>query len=110
MALISGFPAYFVGFVAALLSMPLVFCGAVVAVFFGLVTVSRAGLVLVPAVAAIVFTTLSVFVPNLIGHAPLSIPAFDVMLLRGLVAAYVVFLIADSVVFAVKKAILRLID
>lgn len=110
MAFVLGFPAYFIGFLHGLTSVPHVYYAVVVAIFFGLATVSRAGILVVPLIAAIVYVAALAVGPVVFDHAKLVVPAFDLALAKQILAAYLVFLVADSVVYAVKKAILRVID
>lgn len=110
MAFLTGFPGYFVGFLVDLITVPHVVYAAVVAFFFGLATISKPGLLLVPVVAAIVYIAALVVVPVALNHAKLIVPAIDLALARNLLAAYLVFLVADTLIYGAKKYLLRLID
>ncbi len=110
MAVLAGFPEYFVGFLHSLIAMPHVAYAAVVALFFGLVTISRPGLLLVPVIAAIVYIAALTVGPVVISHAQLVVPGFDIALAKELFAAYLVFLVADTIIYVIKKCVLRLID
>jgi hypothetical protein len=48
-------------------------------------------------------------VPAFLHHADLVVPAMDAKLAQAIAAAYVVFLIADSLIYAVKKTLLKAI-
>jgi hypothetical protein len=110
MDFLTGFPGYFVNFLTDIITAPHVFYAAVVALFFGLATASKPGLLFVPVIAAIVYVAALAVGPVVIGHAKLVVPALDVALFRQLLAAYLVFLVADAIVYIVKKYLLRLID
>jgi hypothetical protein len=110
MGFLTGFLAYFIGFLHDLIAVPHVYYAAVVALFFGLATASRAGLVVIPLIAAIVFLAALVVGPYVISHAELVIPKFDSALAWQLLAAYVVFLVADTIVYIAKSVVLRAID
>ena len=110
MAFLSGFPAYFFTFLHNLSSVPHVYYAVVIAVFFGITTASRPGLVVVPLIAAIVYIAALVIGPVVLQHAKLVVPAFDLALAKQVLAAYIVFLVADTVVYVVKKYVLRVID
>jgi hypothetical protein len=110
MAFLTGFPGYFVSFLTDLITVPHVVYAAAVAVFFGLATISKPGLLLVPVIAAIVYITALAVGPVVISHAKLVVPALDIALIRQLLAAYLAFLVADTLVYVVKRYLLRLID
>lgn len=110
MALILGFPAYFVEFVQALSAEPQLYYAVVIGLFFGIATATKPGLFLVPVIAALVFIAARVIVPVALHHAPLTLPAFDGKLALEIIAAYIVFLIADTAVYLAKKAFLKAID
>jgi|GEM_PF-1326892 len=109
MAVLAGFPAYFVEFLHALLAMPHLAYAAVIALFFGIVTASKPGLVLVPVVAALVYIAALAIGPVVLNHAPLAVPAIDLAFARQALAAYLVFLLAGIIVFGLKKAALKVI-
>jgi len=110
MAFVTGFPAYFAGFLHMIATMPYVAYAVIIALFFGITTASKPGLVLVPAVAALVFIAAKAVVPVVAHHSPLVVPALDAALAAEAVAAYIVFLIAGTAVYAVKRAVLKVID
>lgn len=110
MTFLMEFPAYFVGFLHSLLAMPHLAYAAVIALFFGIVTASKPGLVVVPVVAALVYIAALAIGPVVLNHAALVIPAMDLALAKMALAAYVVFLVVDTVVFALKKTVLKVID
>lgn len=110
MAVLTDFAAYFVSFLHTVLVMPHVAYAGVIALFFGIVTASVAGLIVVPVVAAIVYIAALALGPVVLNHAPLIVPSVDIALAKELIAAYLVFLVADTIVYAIKKAVLKLID
>jgi len=110
MAILTGFAAYFVNFLHSVLVMPHLAYAVVIAVFFGIVTASKPGLIVVPVIAAIVYLAALTLVPVVVNHAPLVVPGFDIALARQVIAAYLIFLVADTIVYAVKKAVLGVID
>lgn len=110
MAILAGFPAYFIAFLHDISAVPHIYYAVVIAVFFGIATASRPGLVIVPVIAAIVYIAALVLGPVLINNAKLIVPEFDVALAKQLLATYIVFLVADTVVYIVKKYALRVID
>lgn len=110
MAILEGFTGYFVSFLHNVLVMPHVAYAAVVALFFGIVTASRPGLIVVPVIAAVVYIAALALGPVVLSHATLVVPGFDVALAKELIAAYLVFLVADTIVYAIKKAALGVID
>jgi len=109
MAAVISFPSFFISFIQTLIAMPQLYYAAVIALFFGIVTASKPGLIVVPAIAAIVYVTALAFVPAFLHHADLVVPAMDAKLAQAIAAAYVVFLIADSLIYAVKKTLLKAI-
>ncbi|MDR3527190.1 MAG: hypothetical protein P4L57_07900 [Rhizomicrobium sp.] len=110
MAIFAGFAGYFVSFLHHVLVMPHVVYAGVVALFFGIVTASRPGLVVVPIIAAVVYIAALALGPVVLNNAALVVPAFDVALARELIAAYLLFLVADTIVYIIKKIILGVID
>ncbi len=110
MDIVTSFPAYFMDFVKTLEVAPAYYYVAVIALFFGIVTARAGGVFFVPVLAAVVYIAAQQVVPALIHHAEITVPVFDLALAKKVVALYVVFLVLDTVVFAVKKAILAVID
>lgn len=110
MHVITSFPPYFVGFLHSLLVSPTYIYVAVIALFFGLITKQFAGVIVIPVLATAIFLAAQVIGPVLLSHAALTVPAFDLALAKTAVAAYIVFLVLDTVVFAIKKLILKIID
>jgi hypothetical protein len=110
MEIVTSFPTYFVGFLHTLPVMPTVVYVAVIALFFGLITNKFAGVIVIPVLAAAIFIVAQVIGPVVLGHAALVVPAIDLAFAKLAVAAYVVFLVLDTVVFAVKKLIAAIID
>ena len=110
MHIVTSFPPYFVGFLHSLLVSPTYIYVAVIALFFGLITKQFAGVIFIPVLATVVFLAAQAVGPVVLNHAALAIPAFDLALAKTAVAAYIVFLVLDTVVFAIKKLILKIID
>jgi len=109
MAFVAGFPSYLVVFLHDVVTVPHVYYAVVVAVFFGLATVSRPGLLMVPLIAAIVYIASLALGPVLFYNGKLVVPGFDIGLAKELLAAYLLFLLADAIVFAIKKYAVRVI-
>ncbi len=110
MVILADFAAYFVGFLHDVLVVPHAVYAAVIALFFGIVTASRPGVIVVPLVAAVIYIAALAVGPVVLHHAPLVVPGFDIALVKELIAAYIVFLVADTIVYAIKKAVLGVID
>ncbi len=110
MHIITSFSPYFVGFVHSLLVSPTYIYVAVIALFFGLITKQFAGVIIIPVVATVVFLAVQAVSPVVLNHAALVFPAFDLALAKTAVASYIVFLVLDTVVFAIKKLVLKIID
>lgn len=110
MHVITSFPPYFVGFLHSLLVSPTYIYVGVIALFFGLITKQFVGVIVIPVLATVIFLAAQVIGPVLLSHATLTVPAFDLALAKTAVAAYIVFLVLDTVVFAIKKLILKIID
>lgn len=109
MDIVTSFPAYFCSYVHTLYVMPNVIYAGVIALFFGIVTARLAGVFFVPVIATIVYIAAQAVIPAVINHAEIVVPAFDLALAKQAVALYVVFLVVDTVVFGIKKAILAVI-
>ena len=109
MDVVTSFPVYFMDLVHGLCVAPAYFYVAVIALFFGIVTSRAGGVFFVPVLAAVVYIAAQQVIPALMHHTEIVVPAFDVALLKKFVALYVVFLVLDTVVFGVKKAILAVI-
>jgi hypothetical protein len=110
MEVVTSFPTYFVGFVHTLYVMPTLVYVAVIALFFGLITNKFAGVIFIPVLATAIFIAAQAIGPALIGHAEMAMPAFDLALAKLAVASYAVFLVLDTVVFAIKKLVGAIID
>lgn len=110
MDMVTSFPAYFVGYVHTLIAMPTVIYVAVIALFFGLITDKLAGVIVHPAMAAVVFIASQVIAPVVTSHAEMVLPVFDAAFAKMAVALYIVFLVLDTVVFAVKKLVVKILD
>lgn len=110
MDIVTSFPAYFVGYVHTLIAMPTVIYVAVVALFFGLITNKLAGVIVIPVLATAVFIVALALGPVFLNNAALVFPPFDLALAKVAVASYAVFLVLDTVVFAVKKAAVAILD
>ncbi len=82
--------------------------GGIIALFFGVAVGSIPGLIIVPALAAIVYIAADAVLLPLLHHGHIVMPVFDKALLQQGVTLYVAFLIAIIVVFAVKKLILSI--
>ncbi len=108
MDVVTSFPAFFCDYVHGLMVMPNIIYAGVIALFFGIVTARFPGVIFVPVVAAVVYVAAQAVIPPLMHSAEIVMPAFDLALAKQLVALYVVFLVADTVVFAIKKAILAI--
>jgi len=109
MDVVTSFPAFFVDFVHGLQVAPAYYYVVVIALFFGIVTARVGGAFFTPIVAAIVYVAAMQVIPALIHHTEITVPAFDLALVKKLVALYVVFLVLDGIVFGVKKAVLAVI-
>lgn len=105
MDIITGLPAYLTGFVHHLDQYHMIQAG-VIALFFGIAASSIAGVIIVPAIAAIVYIAADALIPPLMHHTTITMPVFDKALLQEFVALYVFFLVAVAIVFAIKKAIM----
>jgi hypothetical protein len=110
MDIVTSFPAYFVGYVHTLLVMPTVVYVAVIALFFGLITNKFAGVILIPVLATIIFIAAQVIGPVVTSRAALTVPAMDCAFAKMAVASYIVFLVLDTVVFAIKKLVVAILD
>jgi hypothetical protein len=109
MDVVTSFPAYFVGFVHTLPVMPTIIYVGVIALFFGIVTARLPGVLFIPVLAAIVYIAAQQVIPPLLHHTEIAIPVFNLALAKLAVALYVVFLVLDTVVFGIKKAILAVV-
>lgn len=109
MDVVTSFPAFFVGFAHSLAVAPAYYYVVVIALFFGIVTGGFGGALFTPVFAAVVYVAAQQIVPALIHHTEIVTPAFNVALVKELVALYVVFLILDGIVFGIKKAILAIV-
>ena len=105
MHIVTSFPPYFISFLHSLPVSPTWIYVAVVALFFGLITDRFVGVILIPVLAAAIFLAAQVIGPVILSHSALTIPTFDLAFAKLAAAAYIVFLVLDTVVFAVKKAI-----
>lgn len=83
---------------------------AVIALFFGLITKRAAGVVFIPVLATVLFLVALVIGPVVLKHAPLAYPDFNLDYAKHAGVYYVLFLVADTVVFAVKKLVLAIFD
>lgn len=110
MDIVTSFPAYFVGYLHTLQVMPVCVYAAVIALFFGLITKRFAGVIFIPVLATVVFIAAQAVGPVVINHAALAVPAFDLSFVKMAVATYAVFLVLDTVVFAIKKLIVAILD
>jgi len=108
MDVITSFPTYFMDYVHTVMAMPNCIYAGVIALFFGIVTARAPGVVFVPVVAAVVYIAALAVIPPLLAHADIVAPVFDKALLEKGIALYVIFLVADTVVFAIKKAIMAI--
>jgi hypothetical protein len=109
MDIVTSFPAYFLSYVHTLYVMPNIIYAGVIALFFGIVTARMAGVLFVPVIATIVYIAAQIVIPAVMHHAEIVAPVFNLALAKQAVALYIVFLVADTVVFGVKKAILAVI-
>jgi hypothetical protein len=105
MDIVTTFPSYFIAYVHSLLVMPAYIYVGVIALFFGITTARLPGVLFAPVIAAIVYIAAQAVIPPLLHHAEIVTPALDVALAKQAVALYVVFLVLDTVVFGIKKAI-----
>lgn len=110
MDIVTSFPAYFMGVIHTLQATPALYYVAVIALFFGIVTARAGGVFFVPVFAAIVYIAAQDVVPALLHHQEIVFPKFGLALVKMVVALYIVFLVLDTVVFGVKKAVLAVID
>ncbi|GAA0557131.1 hypothetical protein [Rhizomicrobium electricum] len=110
MEVVTSFPTYFVGFLHTLCVMPTLVYVVVVALFFGLITNKFAGVIFIPVLAAAVFIAAQVIGPVVINNAALTMPEFNLAFAKMAVACYAVFLVLDTVVFAIKKLVGAIID
>jgi len=81
---------------------------AIIALFFGVAVGSIPGLIIVPAIAAIVYIAADAVIPPLMHHTAIVVPAFDKALLEQAITLYVAFLVAILVIFGIKKLILSI--
>ncbi len=109
MDIVTSYPAYFVAYVHSLIAIPNCIYAGVIALFFGIVTARLAGVFFVPVVATIVYLAAHAVIPPVLHHAEIVVPAFDLALAKQAVALYAVFLVVDTVVFGIKKAVLAII-
>jgi hypothetical protein len=109
MEYVTSFPGYLVNYVESFGTLELIEA-VVVALFFGIAAVRIVGAILLPVVSAIVFLAVVAITPAVVSHASIAIPAFDVALLKQVVALYIVFLVASGIVFGIKKAVLIFFD
>jgi hypothetical protein len=109
MDVVTSFPAYFMDVVHGLCVAPAYFYVAVIALFFGVVTSRVGGVFFVPVVAAVVYIAAQQVIPALLHHTEILVPAFNLALVQKLVALYIVFLVVDTIVFGIKKAILAVL-
>lgn len=109
MEIIQSFPAFFVGYVHSLPVMPTIIYVAIIALFFGLITQRLAGVIIVPILATAIFIAAQIIMPVVLNHAVLAAPVFDLAFAKLAVAGYIVFLVLDTVVFAIKKLILKIV-
>jgi hypothetical protein len=108
MEVITSFPVYFMDNLHAVMAMPNCIYAGVIALFFGIVTARFPGVLFVPVVAAIVYLAALAVIPQLLAHAAIVAPVFDKALLKEGIALYVLFLVADTVVFGIKKAVMAI--
>lgn len=109
MDIVTSFPAFFCGYVHGLLVMPNIIYAGVIALLFGLATARFPGVIIMPVLAAIAYVAAQAVIPPLLHHGDIVMPAFDLALVKQLVALYVVFLVVDTVIFGIKKAVLAII-
>ena len=109
MEIVQSFPAYFVAYLHSLIIMPTVVYVAVIALFFGVITDKLSGVILTPIVATLVFVAAMAIGPVIMNHAALALPEFDLAFAKLVVASYAVFLVLDTIVFVIKKLILKII-
>lgn len=109
MEIVTSFPSYFVAFVHGLAVMPTIAYVGVIALFFGLITKDIAGVIFTPVVAGLIFLAVQIVEPVVVKHAPLVFPAMDMAFAKLAVAIYLVFLVLDTVVFLIKKLVLKII-
>ena len=109
MDIVTSFPAFFCNYVHGLYVMPNVIYAGVIALFFGIVTARLAGVFFVPVIATIVYIAAQAVIPAVMHHAEIVMPALNLALAKQAVALYIVFLVVDTVVFGIKKAILAII-
>ncbi len=104
MDVFTNFPTYLV---ADLHSINYLYAG-IVAVIFGLLARRALGIILLPVLAAVVYIAALIVVPALLNGGSIAMPVLDKVLVEKLIAFYVVFLVADTVVFAIKKLIQKI--
>jgi hypothetical protein len=109
MDIVTSFPTYYMDFVHGLMVAPNYIYVGVIALFFGVVAVRLPGVLFLPVLAAIVYVAAQIVIPAVVHHTAIVTPVFDLALAKKLVALYIVFLIVDTVVFAIKKAVLAVI-
>ena len=110
MEIVTSFPAYFVAYAHTLAVMPTIIYVGVIALFFGLITKDFGGMIFTPLVAGLIFLAVQIVEPVFVKHTALAFPAMDLAFAKLAVAVYLVFLVLDTVVFLVKKLILKIFD
>ena len=85
-------------------SIDLVYAG-VIALAFGLLTEGVVGVFLVPAIAAVVYIAAQAIIEPLLNHGAILTPQLDKAMAEQVLTLYVVFLVADTLVYAIKKAV-----
>jgi len=109
MEIVTSFPAYFVSYVQSLMVMPTYIYVAVIALFFGLITKDFGSVIFGPVIAGLIFLAVGVLEPVVMGTGSLKLPEMDLAFAKLAVAVYIVFLVLDTVVFLIKKLILKII-
>ncbi len=107
MDIITSFPAHLTAFLHGLDHYHMI-QGGIIALFFGVAVGSIAGVIIVPAIAAIVYIAADAVIPPLMHHTAIVMPVFNKALLQEGVTLYVAFLVAIVVVFVIKKVILSI--
>jgi hypothetical protein len=108
MEIVTGFFAYLVSYAHSLLVMPTYIYVAVIALFFGLIAKDFAGVIFGPVMAGFIFLAVVVLAPVLLNNASLKFPEMDLAFAKLALAVYIVFLVLDTVVFLIKKLILKI--
>jgi hypothetical protein len=108
MDVITSFPAYFFDYLHTVVAMPNIIYAGVIALLFGIMTARTPGVIFSPVIAAIVYIAALAVIPPLLAHTGIVAPAFDKALLEKGIALYVIFLVADTVVFGIKKAVMAI--